>query len=354
MTSGASIGSSFLNRSAPPTSPPSWLVTCSVLSPKTCPTIFSPSAVSTLEMSIACRAVPVAAPAAAVASAAAACWAWAAIALANAAALAGSAVACIPHECGDRLLRGGRGRRLVDAERLGDLVHRQLAHHVVEAGHAWSPSIVTPLRVGAANCGCSPHSGPFTNPSTDRWAKTGPYVPVRSVVDRGRCGQSSGGASAARRWSSSTTVGVGQRGGVAEVAALGDVAQQAAHDLAAAGLGQVGGEVDRLRLGDRADLGGRRGRAARRSSTSLAAAQGDVGDDRLAGGGVVGADDRRLGDRRVRHERRLDLGGRDAVARTRSSRRRPGRAATGSRRRRAWRRRRRSSGPGTGSSRSRR
>ncbi len=72
-------------------------MTCSVLSPKTCPTIFSPSAVSTLEMSIA-PAVPVAAPAAAVALAAAACWAWAAIALANAAAFAGSdvAFACIP------------------------------------------------------------------------------------------------------------------------------------------------------------------------------------------------------------------------------------------------------------------
>ena len=50
--------------------------------------------------------------------------------------------------------------------------------------------------------------------------------------------------------------GVGQGGGVAEVAALGHVAQQAAHDLAAAGLGQVGREVDGLRLGDRADLGG--------------------------------------------------------------------------------------------------
>ena len=54
----------------------------------------------------------------------------------------------------------------------------------------------------------------------------------------------------AGRLISSTTAGVGQRGGVAEVAALGDVAQQAAHDLAAAGLGQVVGEDDGLGPGD--------------------------------------------------------------------------------------------------------
>ena len=36
--------------------------------------------------------------------------------------------------------------------------------------------------------------------------------------------------------------------------ALGDRAQQAAHDLARAGLGQVVAEADVLRLGDRADL----------------------------------------------------------------------------------------------------
>ena len=107
--------------------------------------------------------------------------------------------------------------------------------------------------------------------------------------------------------------GIGERRGVAEVAALGDVAQQAAHDLAAAGLGQVRGEVDRLRLGDRADLGG--DVIAQVGDVDLrAAAQRDVGDDRLPGRRVVGADDGRLGDRRVRHEGALDLGGRDAVA----------------------------------------
>src|SRR5919107_1320728 len=70
-------------------------------------------------------------------------------------------------------------------------------------------------------------------------------------------------------------VGVAQRGDVAELLALGDVAQQAAHDLARAGLGQVVGPDDPLRPGELADA---------------------------------------LGDERVRHDRRLDLGRRHAVA----------------------------------------
>ena len=37
---------------------------------------------------------------------------------------------------------------------------------------------------------------------------------------------------------------VDQRGGVAEFAALGDVAQESSHDLAAAGLGTLGHDVD--------------------------------------------------------------------------------------------------------------
>ena len=49
---------------------------------------------------------------------------------------------------------------------------------------------------------------------------------------------------------------VGERRRVTEVAAVGDVAQQPAHDLAAARLGQIRREVDRLRLGERPDLGG--------------------------------------------------------------------------------------------------
>src|SRR5436190_21581176 len=46
---------------------------------------------------------------------------------------------------------------------------------------------------------------------------------------------------------------VGQRGDVAEMAALGHVLEQATHDLARAGLGQIGGEDDRGRPGDLAD-----------------------------------------------------------------------------------------------------
>ena len=51
-------------------------------------------------------------------------------------------------------------------------------------------------------------------------------------------------------------VGIGERRGVAEAryVALGDFPQDAAHDLAAAGLGQAGGELDRVGGGDRADL----------------------------------------------------------------------------------------------------
>ena len=55
------------------------------------------------------------------------------------------------------------------------------------------------------------------------------------------------------------TVGVAQGGDVAERAAFGDVAQQPAHDLARAGLGQVVGPDDPLRAGELADpLGDRR------------------------------------------------------------------------------------------------
>ncbi len=47
ITSGARSGSSFENIELPPPSPPSWLTTAPSLSPNTCLTIFSPSAVST-------------------------------------------------------------------------------------------------------------------------------------------------------------------------------------------------------------------------------------------------------------------------------------------------------------------
>src|SRR3954471_16386102 len=50
--------------------------------------------------------------------------------------------------------------------------------------------------------------------------------------------------------------GISQRGGVAEIAALGHVFQQPPHDLAAARFGQIVGEDDGLGPGDGSDLGG--------------------------------------------------------------------------------------------------
>ena len=58
--------------------------------------------------------------------------------------------------------------------------------------------------------------------------------------------------------------GVGQGGDVAELAVLGDVAEQPAHDLAGAGLGQLLDDHDLPRPGDRADLLGHVGLRARR------------------------------------------------------------------------------------------
>jgi hypothetical protein len=84
----------------------------------------------------------------------------------------------------------------------------------------------------------------------------------------GRCSSTTSGTDRQRRRYSSVgrrrrpapdllhDTGIGERGGVPEVAALGDVAQEPAHDLAAAGLRQVVGEDHRLRPGRRPDLGG--------------------------------------------------------------------------------------------------
>jgi hypothetical protein len=103
------------------------------------------------------------------------------------------------------------------------------------------------------------------------------------------------------------------------VAALGDVAQQAAHDLAGAGLGQLGHDHDRLGLGDRTDLLGHVVAQVLDDARVVVGgvgvrAQDDEGHDGLTGGLVVGADDRGLGDPRVADQRRLDLGRRQAVA----------------------------------------
>ena len=100
-------------------------------------------------------------------------------------------------------------------------------------------------------------------------------------------------------------------------AVLGHVAEQAAHDLAAARLRQLRREDDVGRLRDRPDL--LRHVVAellelldRASSPPLSVT---IGDDRLAGHRVVLAPaDRRLGDLLVVDERALDLDRRDPVA----------------------------------------
>ncbi len=63
--------------------------------------------------------------------------------------------------------------------------------------------------------------------------------------------------------------GVGQRGGVAERAAFGDVLQQAAHDFAGAGLGQVGRRRGCRRGGRWRRSSSRRGPSAPSSSSSV-------------------------------------------------------------------------------------
>src|SRR3954463_12622131 len=104
-------------------------------------------------------------------------------------------------------------------------------------------------------------------------------------------------------------VGVAQRRDVAELAALGDVAQQPAHDLARARLRQVVGPDDALgpreladALGDvLADL------LDELIGRLVAALEGHEGRHRLARVLVGLPDARRLGDLRVRDDRRLDL-----------------------------------------------
>src|SRR5581483_2704821 len=109
--------------------------------------------------------------------------------------------------------------------------------------------------------------------------------------------------------------GVGERCGVSQVATLSHVLEEPAHDLAAARLGKIVGEDDRLRTPELADL---LGHVLSKLLAPLvgrvdAPAQGDVGDDRLTRGLVLSADARGLGHVLVVDERRLDLGRRDAV-----------------------------------------
>src|SRR5438309_1686489 len=78
-------------------------------------------------------------------------------------------------------------------------------------------------------------------------------------------------------------VGEGRR--VAQLSLLGHVAEEAAHDLAAPGLRQLGREDDVRRLRDRADLLAhvRPELLEHLDRAVVAAFQADVGDDRLAG-----------------------------------------------------------------------
>src|SRR5438309_11606952 len=109
---------------------------------------------------------------------------------------------------------------------------------------------------------------------------------------------------------------VGEGRGVAERPVLGHVAEQAPHDLARTGLGQLRREDDVGRGGELADhlsdvlpqlLEHRR-------RPLFAALERDEGDDRLPRLRIVAAGHRRLRDRRMADQRALDLDRRDAVS----------------------------------------
>src|SRR5262249_38738351 len=111
---------------------------------------------------------------------------------------------------------------------------------------------------------------------------------------------------------------VGKRCRVAEVGdvAFGDLAQDAAHDLAGAGLRQAGGPLDDVGLGERADLAAHVLDQLPAQSVGRLRSdhQGDVGVDALALDLVRVADHGGLGHGRVADQGALDLGGAEAVA----------------------------------------
>src|SRR5882762_8849452 len=111
---------------------------------------------------------------------------------------------------------------------------------------------------------------------------------------------------------------VGEGRDIAQLVVLvgGDLAQDAAHDLAGAGLRQVRGPLQQVGGGDRADLLAHplHQLAAQRLVRLLVDAQCHIGVDALALDVVRIADDGRLGDLRVGDQRAFDLGGAEAMA----------------------------------------
>src|SRR3546814_468203 len=111
---------------------------------------------------------------------------------------------------------------------------------------------------------------------------------------------------------------VGQRAGIPKLVGrvLGDLAQDAAHDLARAGLGQARGPLDVVGGGGGADLGADllHQLLAQLLALLFAGHQGYVGVDALALDVVRETDHRGLGHLWVQHQRAFHLGGADAVA----------------------------------------
>src|SRR2546430_17360000 len=111
-------------------------------------------------------------------------------------------------------------------------------------------------------------------------------------------------------------IGVCQCRGVAERATFGDVAQEAAHDLARSCLRQVGAEKNVVGAGDGADLLVDEGSqlVAELGAPPKTFAQPDECRKCLPLELVCAADDGSLRDRRVLDERRFDFHRTDAVA----------------------------------------
>ncbi|MDQ1175421.1 hypothetical protein QE416_000157 [Microbacterium sp. SORGH_AS 421] len=85
---------------------------------------------------------------------------------------------------------------------------------------------------------------------------------------------------------------IGEGDGVSDFAALGDVAQESAHDLARAGLGQLADDVDVAGAGDGPDLLADPGAQLIAETLDgvllqVAALDDDERDDGLAGGACV-------------------------------------------------------------------